>query len=177
MAAFENPVLLYGSCTGKTEYIAELIVKEFEPTLELEMVEISSIEAGDLAKYDLIVCGIPTWDIGELEHAWQEVYEELDDVDLNGVRFTIFGLGDQRGYSDTYQDAMGILYKKMVERGAAGDLGFTTTDGHEFDESLGIIDGKFCGLALDEDNQDDLSEVRIKTWAKQVLDELSLVQA
>ena len=61
---------------------------------------------------------------------------------------------------------MGILYKKLLERGARGGIGFTPTDSHEFDESLGVIDGQFCGLAIDEDNQEDLTEERIEEWAK-----------
>ena len=28
----------------------------------------------------------------------------------------------------------------------------------------GVVDGKFCGLALDEDNQEELTDVRISEW-------------
>ena len=35
-----------------------------------------------------------------------------------------------------------------------------------------IDDSTFCGLALDEDNQDDLSADRIKNWVAQISSEM-----
>ena len=165
----EPPVkaaLIYGTCTGRTEYVAEQIIEALKPEIELEMVDVYKIKAADLAQWEFMLCGIPTWDVGELEYGWADVYDNLDDVDLPNSTVAMFGLGDQGSYADTYQDAMGILYKKLLERGARGGIGFTPTDSHEFDESLGVIDGQFCGLAIDEDNQEDLTEERIEEWAK-----------
>ena len=31
-----------------------------------------------------------------------------------------------------------------------------------------VINGKFCGLALDQDNEDDMTEDRVKAWAQQL---------
>lgn len=76
----------------------------------------------------------------------------------------MFGLGDQANYIDTHQDAMGILNLKLLERGATDGIGFTSTETHTFEESPGVIDGKFCGLALDEDNQNDLTANRMAEW-------------
>ena len=172
MASEHKSALIYGSCTGKTEYLAEVVIEQFLPELPLELIDVSSIEATDLPKFELIICGIPTWDIGELEYGWQDIYDQLDGVVLSDVQVAMFGLGDQRNYGDTYQDAMGILYSKMLECGAGGGIGFTVTEGHKFEESLAIVDGHFCGLALDEDNQDELSDERIQKWASQVKAEL-----
>jgi flavodoxin I len=158
--------LIYGTCTGRTEYVAEQIIEALKPEIELEMVDVYKIKAADLAQWEFMLCGIPTWDVGELEYGWADVYDNLDDVDLPNSTVAMYGLGDQGSYADTYQDAMGILYKKLLERGARGGIGFTPTDSHEFDESLGVIDGQFCGLAIDEDNQEDLTEERIEEWAK-----------
>ena len=35
-----------------------------------------------------------------------------------------------------------------------------------------LDDSTFCGLALDEDNQDELSADRIKTWVAQISKEM-----
>ena len=35
-----------------------------------------------------------------------------------------------------------------------------------------LDDSTFCGLALDEDNQDDLSAGRIKNWVAQISSEM-----
>ena len=156
--------LIYGTCTGRTEYIADQIIDALKPEIELEKVDVYKIKAEDLEQWDFMICGIPTWDIGELEYGWADLYEQLDDVDLANTVVAMFGVGDQGTYADTYQDAMGILYKKLIERGATGNVAFTSTDTHEFDASLGVIDGMFCGLAIDEDNQEDLTESRIEEW-------------
>ncbi len=156
--------LIYGSCTGRTEYVAEQIVESLRPEIEVELVDVYKIKPKNLADWDFIICGIPTWDVGELEYGWHDIHANLDDVELSNVTVAMFGLGDQANYIDTYQDAMGILYLKLLERGATGGIGFTSTETHTFEESLGVIDGKFCGLALDEDNQDDLTENRIAEW-------------
>lgn len=168
--------LIYGSCTGKTEYIADEIIDSLKPEIELALIDVSSLDAPDLKNWDFVVCGIPTWDIGELEYGWQDVYDKLDGVDLSGLHVAMFGLGDQCNYPDTYQDAMGILYEKLLECGAIGKIGFTAVEGHDFEASLAVVDEQFCGLAIDEDNQDHLTESRIKSWAKQIKQDWNRLQ-
>ena len=169
--------LLYGTCTGKTEAAAELIRDEFGEDFFETYEDIAQLEPGDLAQYDFIVCGVPTWDVGEIQYDWQDVYDELDSVDLSGTRIAFFGMGDQGGYPDTFQDAIGLVYLKMLERGAEGKIGFTETDTFDFSESKGVIDGKFCGLCLDDDCQPELTEQRVKDWVEQVKAELQAVPA
>ena len=157
--------LIYGSCTGRTWHVAEIVLEALKPEIELEFVDVNKVGASDLNNWDFIVCAIPTWDVGELEYGWSDVYDDLDDVDLD-CSVAMIGVGDQCSYADTYQDAMGILYKKLLERGATGGIAFTGVDSHEFEESLAVIDGKFCGLAIDEDTQDHLTESRIAEWSQ-----------
>ena len=156
--------LIYGTCTGNTEHVAGLIVEALKPEIEVESVDVFKIKPEQLNDWDFVICGIPTWDVGELEYGWSDIYDQLDEVDLD-VTVAMFGLGDQGTYAETYQDAMGILYEKLLERGATGGVGFMPTETHDFDESRGVIDGKFCGLALDEDMQRDLTDERIAEWA------------
>ncbi|MEM1109839.1 MAG: flavodoxin [Planctomycetota bacterium] len=169
--------LLYGTCTGKTEAAAELIRDEFGEDFFETYDDIAQVGAEGLNGYDFILCGIPTWDVGEIQYDWQDVYDELDDIDLSGTKIAMFGMGDQGGYPDTYQDAIGLVYLKMLEKGAEGKIGFTSTESHDFEESKGVIDGQFCGLALDDDCQPELSEQRIKEWVAQLKEELGVVAA
>lgn len=159
--------LIYGTCTGNTEYVAELIVNALRPEIELECVNVFKIEPESLNDWDSLILGIPTWDVGELEYGWSDVYDALDSIDLD-VKIAIFGLGDQGNYPDTYLDAMGILYRKLIERGATGGFGFTPIEDHDFDESKAVVDGAFCGLAVDEDMQPDLTESRVLAWAENI---------
>ena len=160
--------LIFGSNTGNTGYVAGLIIEALKPEIVLETIDVSDIDAETLSTLDFALCGIPTWDVGQLEQGWNEIFERLDEVELDGLTIAMFGLGDQSTYIETYQDAMGILYRKMVERGASGGIGFTETDGHHYQGSLGTVDGMFCGLALDEDSQPELTEERIARWAASV---------
>ena len=106
--------LIYGTCTGKTEVIADKILAAFDGVLELEKVDVGDISPADITKWDFLICGIPTWDVGQLEYCWQDIYDEMDDLDCSRLKVAMFGLGDQFSYEDTYQDAMGILYKKFI---------------------------------------------------------------
>ena len=51
---------------------------------------------------------------------------------------------------------MGILYDKVVACGGEV-VGFTDTDGYDFSGSTAVRDGRFVGLALDEDTQSHLT--------------------
>ncbi|EAH9105226.1 flavodoxin, partial [Campylobacter jejuni] len=43
-----------------------------------------------------------------------------------------------------------------------------STDGYTFEASDAVVDGKFVGLALDNDNQEDQTESRIDAWVEQI---------
>ncbi|NJL64526.1 MAG: flavodoxin FldA [Methylacidiphilales bacterium] len=164
--------LFYGSTTGKTESVAEIIRDEFGGDI-VTLNEVSQVNGDDFEEYEYIIIGCPTWNIGELQSDWEGLYQELDDVDFSGKIVAYFGTGDQIGYADNFQDAMGILEEKISEKGAK-TVGYTSTDGYEHNESKAIKDGKFVGLALDEDNQSDLTDKRIKAWVTQLKTEFGL---
>ncbi len=98
---------------------------------------------------------------------WEDFFPVLDDIDFTGKTVAYFGVGDQTGYPDSFMDEIGILEEKISALGGK-TVGSWPTDGYDFTESRGVRDGKFIGLALDEDNQGDLTESRIKTWSGQV---------
>jgi flavodoxin I len=164
--------LFYGSTTGKTESVAEIIRDEFGGDI-ITLKEVSKVDGGDFEEYEYIIIGCPTWNIGELQSDWEGLYQELDDVDFSGKTVAYFGTGDQIGYADNFQDAMGILEEKISENGAK-TVGYTSTDGYEYNESKAIKNGKFVGLALDEDNQSELTDKRIKAWVFQLKMEFGL---
>jgi len=85
------------------------------------------------------------------------------------ISYAFLGLGDQYGYPDTFCDALGILGRKFVERGAQL-VGFTSTEGYDFSDSLGVEEGMFMGLALDEDNESERTGERITDWVWQLVD-------
>ncbi|BDA73911.1 flavodoxin [Calothrix sp. PCC 7716] len=165
--------LFFGTQTGNTQTEAEIIQKEFGGEDVVSLYDISKAESSDFDEYSYIIIGCPTWNIGELQSDWEDFYDELDNVNFSGKKVAYFGAGDQVGYPDSFQDAMGILEERISELGGE-TVGYWPTDGYEFNESKGVRDGKFVGLALDEDNQSDLTDKRIKSWVSQIKSEFGL---
>jgi flavodoxin I len=168
--------LFYGSDTGFTELVANLIKEEFD-TVAPDLIAVHDIAETPVEKmldYDYLIIGCPTWNIGQLQDDWDDVYLELDTVYLTGKKIAIFGLGDQYGYPDSFCDAIGILGRKFIERGAEL-VGFTPADGLEFTYSQGEEDGMFMGLALDDENESERTPERVGEWIWQLVDEFDLV--
>jgi len=165
--------LFYGSTTGKTQDVAKIIEQELGDGV-VTLHDISQAEADDFDEYECLIIGCPTWDIGELQSDWDGFYQdELENIDFSGKTVAYFGTGDQIGYSDNFQDAMGILEAAISEKGGK-TVGHTSTDGYDFDNSKGVKDGKFVGLAIDEDNQSELTDKRVKDWTDQLKTDFGL---
>jgi flavodoxin I len=159
--------LFYGTQTGNTETIAEAIQNQLGGDSIVELNDISDVSPEDFEPYQYLIIGCPTWNIGELQADWEGFYDELDNIDFKGKKVAYFGCGDQIGYADNFQDAMGILEEKISGLGGQ-TVGMTSTVGYEHQESKAVRGGQFCGLAIDEDNQSDLTDERIKAWVTQL---------
>ena len=164
--------LFYGTQTGKTESAAEMIRDAFGGNV-VTLHDMAQAEVADFDEYECLIIGCPTWNIGELQSDWEGVYPDLDDVDFNGKMVAYFGTGDQIGYSDNFQDAIGILEEKIAQQGGK-TVGYWPNEGYDFSDSKALRNGKFCGLALDDDNQSDLTDERIKAWVAQLKTEFGL---
>jgi flavodoxin I len=165
--------LFFGTQTGNTEMIAEQIQKELGGSDVVSLHDVYSAEVSDFEDYDALIIGCPTWNIGEMQSDWEGLYDELDKVDFSGKMVAYFGPGDQIGYADNFQDAMGLLEAKIASLGGK-TVGHWPTDGYDFTASKAVKNGKFVGLALDEDNQPELTDARIRVWTAQLKQELGL---
>ena len=163
--------LFFGTQTGKTEGIAEMIRDEFGSS-EIELHDMSQADVSDFDGYTKLIIASPTWDIGELQSDWDAFFPELDNIDFKGKTVAYFGTGDQLGYSDNFMDAVGILETKISARGGK-TIGHWSTDGYEHTTSKAVKNGKFVGLAIDEDNQPDLTDERVKVWVAQIKKEFA----
>ena len=158
--------LFFGTQTGKTESIAEMIRDEFDSDT-IDLYDMANVDVSDFDGYTKIIIASPTWNIGELQSDWEGFFPELDSMDFHGKTVAYVGTGDQLGYADNFLDAVGILEAKISERGGK-TIGYWPTDGYDFSESKAVRDDKFVGLAIDEDNQSELTDERIKNWVAQV---------
>jgi flavodoxin I len=164
--------LFYGTQTGNTQTIAEMIQAKLGSTV-VTLHDISNCDATDFADYDCVIVGCPTWNIGELQSDWDGFYPELDEMDFTGKLVAYFGTGDQVGYADNFQDAIGILEEKISERGGK-TVGYWSTEGYDFNASKALRNDKFVGLAIDEDNQADLTAERVSAWVIQIKKEFGM---
>lgn len=163
--------LFYGSSTCYTEIAAEKIRDQ----IGAERLDIHNIGDCDLAlldDYSLLILGIPTWDYGELQEDWEATWEAIDAVDFHGKTVALYGLGDQIGYPEWFQDALGYLWAKVVNLGAK-TVGLWPVAGYSFQASKALTaDGAhFVGLALDDENDFALSDQRIARWCAQIVAE------
>ncbi|PSB13349.1 flavodoxin FldA [filamentous cyanobacterium CCP1] len=166
--------LFYGTQTSNTQTVAELIQKEFGGDDVVTIQDISRTEPTDFDEYQIVIIGCPTWNVGEIQSDWESFYDDqLDSIDFSGKKVAYFGEGDQIGYPDTFQDAMGMLEEKISELGGE-TVGYWSTEGYDFSDSKALRDDKFVGLALDEDNQSELTEERIKAWVAQLKPEFGM---
>jgi len=123
---------------------------------------------------NLIILGIPTWYDGELQSDWEDYFEEFQQIDFTGKTVAVFGLGDQIGYSEYFVDGIGILAKVVLENGGK-IIGHWPTEGYDYDESKGLLnEDYFYGLALDEDNESDLTFQRVEKWVQQIKQSLNI---
>ena len=166
--------LFYGSTTGNTEAAAEAIRDEFGE-LVTHVENIDDTKPEDFLEYDVLVFGISTWNIGELQSDWEYFLPKMEGLDLTGKKIALFGLGDAFGYSENFLDALGLLWDEVKKCGDPQLIGVWPTEGYTFDESVGKYDDdNFLGLGLDEDNEPDLHDERIKAWVGKVKSELNL---
>lgn len=162
--------LFYGSTTCYTEMAAE----KMRAIIGEELVDIRNVKEtplAEMADYDFLILGISTWDFGEIQEDWNEIWDQIDGVSLTGKTVALFGLGDQEGYGEWYLDAMGMLHDELKKTGA-NLIGYWPNDeSYEFEASKALTEdgSQFVGLALDEDSQYELSDERIATWIEQVL--------
>jgi len=166
--------LFYGSSTCYTEMAAEKIRDEIGES-QVDVFNIADTPIIEAQFYDYLIMGIPTWDYGELQEDWEEIWPDIDELDLSGKKVALFGLGDQVGYPEWFLDAMGYLHNKLKARGAHM-VGYWQNRGYEFDASKALTDDEqyFVGLALDEENEFELTAQRVAEWCRQLLIEFGL---
>jgi len=163
-------LLVYGSSTGNTKNVADAIKSELGDAVD-HVKNITDIHPVDLAQFDKVIVGVPTWHIGEIQEDWGSVLPEIEALNFQGKKVAVFGLGDGKGYPETYVDAMHELVEKFEKKGAQL-VGLWPTEGYDFKKSKAIRDGKFLGLVIDVENQDHLSDKRVKAWVSQLQKEL-----
>jgi len=156
--------LFFATQTGNTEEVAGMIGSATG-------LEASDYDGEDFADLDGLIVGCPTWNTGADEMrsgtTWDDYLETIKGYDLKGKTVAVFGCGDSQGYGDNFCDGIEELHDTFAAAGAKM-VGYVDSDGYDFSESKSVRSGKFLGLPLDQDNEDDQSEARIASWVEQL---------
>jgi len=159
--------LFYATQTGNTENVATAISEKSG----VDAVDISEIEVADLAGYDGLIVGCPTWNTGADEFrsgtAWDDVLEEIKATDLQGKPVAVFGCGDSQSYGDNFCDGIEELHATFKASGAKM-MGYVDASDYQHGESKSQSGDKFVGLPLDQDNEDDMTDARVESWIAQI---------
>lgn len=153
--------IVYGSSTGATEAVAEKIQKALG---EADLFNADGLNVDDLKPYDFLIFGASTTGIGDLQDDWDILLPRIEKMDFTGKKVAIFGLGDSASFSTSFAGGMYVIYKAL--KGKVEIVGSVSTEGYNFDDSEAIVDGRFVGLALDEDNEYGETEPRIECWVE-----------
>jgi flavodoxin I len=160
----KKTAIIYSFNTNKTTNVAQKIVEALKPN-KIEVVNAEDINEEKFLSFDNFILGVPTWFDGELPNYWDEFVPAIDDMNLKGKTFALFGLGDQVNYSENFMDAIGIMAEILEKRGAK-IVGLTSVKGYTYERSKAVRGEQFLGLAIDTDNQSRLSKERIEHWAE-----------
>ena len=168
--------LFYGSTTCYTEMAGEKIRDEINSKFDANTVILHDIALDPvqrMTEYQYLILGIPTWDFGELQEDWESTWQDIAKLNLTDKTVAIFGLGDQLGYAEWFQDAVGMLHDELLVLGC-DFIGYWPNEGYDFIASKALTEDKsfFVGLSLDDENQYDLTDERIDNWCNQLIAEI-----
>jgi len=163
--------IFFGPLKGSVNRVADK-VKAAIGEQNVELVSVNDASASDLEKYDRIIFGISTvgketWDSNYSNTDWSKFFPNISKVDFTGKTVAIFGLGDHITYSGHFVNAIGVLAKELLKKGAK-IVGEVDPSGYEFDDSEAVMNGKFVGLPIDEDFEPELTDERVANWVNSI---------
>ncbi len=110
-------LIVYGSSTGNTQYVAEEIEKILTAQgMDVKNVEVGRAKAEGLCDgYDMVLLGCSTWGVDEIELQEDFVYlfDRLEQANVKGKKVAVFGCGE----SDRtwFCGAVDAIEKKLKE--------------------------------------------------------------
>lgn len=119
-------LIIYGSTTGNTEFVAETISRELAGAgYSVDTRDVSEVApAGLFSGFDLVLLGCSTWgdDEIELQDDFIPFFDELAQTDAAGRKVACFGCGDSSyeffcGAVDAIEERVRELGAELVQDG------------------------------------------------------------
>lgn len=157
-----------GNVDSVAHQLAEMIGND-----KADLIPVSEAEKKDVDKYQKLILvgstvGADHWDNETIEDEWIAFFAKISDLEFEDKKVAIVGLGNCVLYPEHFVDGMAELYEKITGLNAQV-FGSVDSKGYDFTDSEAVNDdGIFCGLAIDEDNEYDLTEERLEKWISQL---------
>lgn len=160
-------ILLYWGTGGNVEKAARKVCSMFDQSI-IDLSDVVSFDMDSLSNYELMIFGGSTigaenWMDAKADNEWNRFFRKLEKQESLSFKAAFFGLGDQVLYPDHFVDGLGVFQEEMDEL-KINVIGQWPIEGYKFTDSDGMKNNVFYGLALDIDNEPELSDERIKTW-------------
>lgn len=156
--------ILYGSSGGNTEMVAKSIADLFD--CEADLYNVEDVRLDDIKPYKYLILGASTTGIGDLQDDWDSFLPSFAKADLSDKTVAIFALGDSASYSSSFAEAMIVIYDAISDK--TNIVGSVADEGYTYDDTMSIVDGRFVGLPIDEDNEYDKTDERIEAWVEEL---------
>ncbi|MDO8453057.1 MAG: flavodoxin domain-containing protein [Sulfurimonas sp.] len=170
-----NIGIFVGSSGGVTLGVGETLQEIFDGSELINMEEdYDGLEQFD--DFDILLIGSSTWGQGDPQRDWVDVLYEMqnDEPDLSGKKVAFFGAGDQKTHGEHFVSALAKMEDIFKTCGAKTGFGYWPTENYNYKFSLAEKEGKFCGLAIDDINQEDFTANRVISWAEQLKKEMGI---
>jgi len=153
-----------GNVNRVTNKLGEMIGND-----KVDIIPVKEVEKGDLYKYNKIILvgstvGADHWNNEIVVDEWPEFFTKIKEISFEKKKVAIVGLGNSVLYPEHFVDGMAVLYEKIIQQNGEV-LGFVDAKDYDFTDSEALNDdGFFCGLAIDEDNEAELTSERLEKW-------------
>ena len=140
---------------------------------KVDVIPVTEAEQADIARYNKMILvgstvGADHWDNEIIVDEWTPFFAKIQGIRFEDKKLAIVGLGNSVLYPSHFADGMAVLYEKLIKQNAKV-LGKVDSKDYDFEDSEALDDeGFFCGLALDEDNESELSTERLEKWILQL---------
>jgi len=108
--------VIFGSTTGNTEKVAEIIKEQIEG--DVTLCDVTKATDEMIRKADLVLFGSSTWGYGELQDDFQDYYDNMSSDLLDGKLVAVFGCGDMESFEDVFCNATELIKTKAEGCGA-----------------------------------------------------------
>ncbi|MEL6808129.1 MAG: flavodoxin domain-containing protein [Pseudomonadota bacterium] len=133
--------LYYGSETGNSEMLCEDIEAELGADYDCHILSLADVDPATLAKDTFYIFVTSTYGNGDLPSTALPFEEAMQGQkpDLSGVRFAIFGLGDQV-FSETFNHGSLKLSQMLLDAKAemVGERGLHDASGFDMPEDVAL---------------------------------------